>query len=85
MEAFKELFQINFSYVFLSVFSIFIGIKFMVSLFEWGIDKLGLETKWMRAKREEHNLIVQTTQRTWSSPIITTSGSAKSFPTSSMI
>ncbi len=62
MEAFKELFQINFSYVFLSVFSIFIGIKFMVSLFEWGIDKLGLETKWMRAKREEHNLIVQTSQ-----------------------
>ena len=62
MDAIKELFNINFSYVLISVFVILIGIKAVVSLFEWVIDKLGLETKWMRQKREEHELLIQTSQ-----------------------
>jgi len=57
-----ELTKINFSYVLISVFFILIGIKAVVSIFEWVIDKLGLETKWMRQKREEHDLIMQTSQ-----------------------
>jgi hypothetical protein len=57
-----ELTKINFSYVFISVFVILIGIKAVVSIFEWIIEKLGLETKWMRQKREEHELLVQTSQ-----------------------
>ena len=55
-----ELTKINFSYVLISVFIILIGIKSIVSLFEWIINKLGLETKWMRHKREEHELLIQT-------------------------
>lgn len=39
-----------------------IGIKTAVSIFEWGVDKLGLETKWMRKKREERNLLFQTSK-----------------------
>jgi len=62
MEAINELFNINFSYVFISVFVILISIKAIVSIFEWVIDKLGLETRWMRTRREEHNLLVQTSQ-----------------------
>lgn len=62
MEPTKELLNINFSYVLLSVFVILIGIKAVVSIFEWVIDKLGLETKWMRQKREEHELLIQTSQ-----------------------
>lgn len=57
-----ELTKINFSYVFISVFVVLIGIKAVVSIFEWGVDKLGLETKWMRRKREEHELLIQTSQ-----------------------
>lgn len=57
-----ELTKINFSYVFISVFVILIGIKALVSIFEWVIMKLGLETKWMRKKQEEHNLLIQTSQ-----------------------
>ena len=29
---------------------------------EWIISKLGLETKWMRKRREEHELLVKTSQ-----------------------
>lgn len=57
-----ELTKINFSSVFIAVFVILIAVKAIVSIFEWFIDKLGLETKWMRHKREEHELLIQTSQ-----------------------
>ena len=62
MDAIQELLNINFSYVFISVFVILIGIKTIVSLFEWMIDKLGLETKRMRSQKAEHKLLLQTSQ-----------------------
>lgn len=62
MNAIKELTTLDFSFVFVSVFIILIGIKAIVSLFEWFIEKLGLETKGMRKKKEEHNLLIQTSQ-----------------------
>lgn len=58
----NELLNINFSYVLMSVFIILAGIKSIVTIFEWVVDKLGLETKWMRGKREEHDLLLQTSQ-----------------------
>lgn len=57
-----ELTKIDFAYVFIAVFVILIGIKVITSLFEWFVDKLGLETKWMRKKREEHDLLIQTSK-----------------------
>lgn len=57
-----ELTKVNFSSVFIAVFVILIGLKAIVSLFEWIVEKLGLETKWMRQKREEHELLIQTSQ-----------------------
>lgn len=57
-----ELTKLDFSSVFLSVFIILIGTKMAVSLFEWAVDKLGLETKWMRGRREEHELLIRTSQ-----------------------
>ena len=60
MNTIQELFNINFSYVFVSVFAILIGIKAIVSLFEWFIEKLGLETKGIKCKREERELLKQT-------------------------
>lgn len=62
MSEITELTKIDFSYVFIAVFVILIGIKVIISLFEWFIDKLGLETKWMRQKREEHELLIQTSK-----------------------
>lgn len=62
MSEITELTKIDFTYVFIAVFAILFGIKVFVSLFEWFIEKLGLETKWMRKNREEHELIIQTSQ-----------------------
>lgn len=62
MDAILDLTNIDFSSLFISIFVILVGIKAMVSIFEWGIDKLGLETKGMRKSREEHNLLIQTSQ-----------------------
>ena len=59
---FTALTRIDYTSVFISVFIILIGIKAIVSLFEWVIDKLGVETKWMRKQREEHELLIQTSQ-----------------------
>lgn len=55
-----ELTKLDFSSTFISVFCILFGAKAIVSLFEWGINKLGLETKWMRKRREEHELLLNT-------------------------
>lgn len=62
MDEIKELFNINFSYIFISVFVILISTKAIVSLFEWITDKLGLETKFLKQKREEHELLIQTSK-----------------------
>lgn len=62
MDALKDLSGINFSYVFISVFAILAGIKATASIFEWAVGKLGLETKWMRKKREERELLLCTSR-----------------------
>lgn len=62
MDEILELTKVDFSSVFIAVFIILIGIKAVVTLLEWVIDKMGLETKWMRKKREEHELLVRTSQ-----------------------
>ena len=62
METIQELVKINYVYVLASVFTTLIGVKAIVSLFEWVVDKLGLETKWMKRKREEHDLLIKTSE-----------------------
>ncbi|MFG6377328.1 MAG: hypothetical protein K1W19_03260 [Lachnospiraceae bacterium] len=62
MDEILELTKVDFSSIFIAVFVILIGIKAVVTLLEWVIDKMGLETKWMRKKREEHELLVRTSQ-----------------------
>lgn len=60
MEAIKDLTTIDYTSLFIAVFTVLVGLKVSISLFEWFVDKLGLETKWMRKKREEHDLLIQT-------------------------
>ena len=63
MQEITELTKINFSSMFTTVFIVLIGIKAIVSLLEWVIEKLGLETKWLKKKREDHSLLIQTSQK----------------------
>ncbi len=62
MDVITELTTLDFSSIFISVFVILIGIKAVISLFEWFIEKLGIETKWMKRKREDHELLIKTSQ-----------------------
>lgn len=62
MENLQNLLELNFRYVFISVCIILVGLKYLINLFEWFIKKFGLETKTMRKKREEHDLILKTAQ-----------------------
>lgn len=60
MEDIMSLLTIDYSVIFASVLTILIGIQGIATLFEWIIKKLGLETKWMRKRREESELLKQT-------------------------
>ena len=62
MEVIKELTTIDYTSLFIAIFTCLAGLKAIVSVFEWVINKLGLETKWMRKNREEHELLIQTSQ-----------------------
>ncbi|MCI8770198.1 MAG: hypothetical protein HFH73_03470 [Lachnospiraceae bacterium] len=54
--------KINYAQVFISVVTILIGFKAVITILEWIFEKIGLETKWMRKQREEHNLLIKTSQ-----------------------
>ncbi len=60
MDAIAELTNVDFPSVLMAVFTILVGLKAILSCFEWVILKLGLETKWMKKRRKEQYLLVQT-------------------------
>ena len=57
MEEIATLSTIDFRSAFVSVFFILAGLKASVTVLEWGIGKLGIETKWIRKRREERDLM----------------------------
>lgn len=62
MDPIQESLNLNFSYLFVSFFIILFAIKTIISLFEWVFNKFGIETKWMKHKREDHDLLIKTAQ-----------------------
>ena len=62
METIRELTQINYGTLIISVFTILCAFKFVCELLDWFIKRLGLETKKMRQKREEHELLIKTSE-----------------------
>ena len=62
MEEIIKLTELDFSSLFVSVFIILIGLRAVVSAFEWIIEKLGIESKSSRSKKEDHNLLIRTSQ-----------------------
>lgn len=62
MDTINDLIHIDFAYVFVSVFLIAISFQIITKLFDWVIDRFGIETKKMRQKREEHELLIETSK-----------------------
>lgn len=62
MDAIKELTQINYGTLIIAICTILLAFKFMWTLFDWFIKLLGLETRSMRLKREEHELLIKTSE-----------------------
>lgn len=62
MEILTELSKVNFLSYAITTVLIFITFKALVLAFEWIIEFFGIETKWMRKKREEHDLLLKTSQ-----------------------
>lgn len=62
MATIEELFKINLASLSISILTILFALKAVVTILEWTLEKAGLETKWMRAKREEHTLLIQTSE-----------------------
>ena len=62
MQALTELQNINIGVLLASICVVMLAIKYVVELFEWFVKKLGLETKAMRIKREEHDLLIATAE-----------------------
>lgn len=62
MNEILNLTNVNYTSLFVSIITILIGMKATVSVFEWFINKLGLETKWMREKRQNRELLLKTSE-----------------------
>lgn len=63
MKEIQQFTNIDFYSLFISVVAILVAMKALAQLFEWFINKLGLETKWRRQQNEEHSLILQTSEK----------------------
>ena len=61
MDAIENLFNIEWQVVILGVIAALFAFKAIVEIFKWLLfDFLGIETKAMRMKREEHELLLKT-------------------------
>lgn len=62
MEPIKTLVSIDYSYLFTAIIATLIGLKPATSVLEWFVNKCGIETKWMRNRKQEHDLLIKTSQ-----------------------
>lgn len=63
MDELKELLKIDWRYVIISLFILLISVKFIWSLLDWLLfEKLGIETRKMKQKREETALLRDTAE-----------------------
>lgn len=62
MDTINELLKIDFASVFISVCVILFAIKTISSLFEWFLDKTGIETKWTKSRKEEKAMLLKTSK-----------------------
>lgn len=55
-----NLFTIDYVGFFITICTILVGIKAVSALFEWFIEKTGLEIRYFRKQKEEHELLIKT-------------------------
>lgn len=60
MEEIKEFANLDFAMIFCSIFCFIIGFTAMISVIEKLADKLGIELRWKRKQKEEHDLLITT-------------------------
>lgn len=61
MDDFKLLFEIDLAYVFFALIVMLVGVRFVWTLLDWLLfEKLGIETKKMKQRREERELLMNT-------------------------
>lgn len=63
MEAIEQFLSLDFSSTLLSVFIILAGLKGIATLWDWFATKIGLEFSWQRKKHEDHELLINTSQK----------------------
>ena len=62
MDDIKALTEIDYGFLFVTIVGLLLGAKALVSLGEYWIGKLGLETKWSKKKKEEHDMLLANAQ-----------------------
>lgn len=62
MDTIKEFTQLNFSAIFLSLILIGISFQIIMRLLDWIVERFGIETKRTRQRREEHELLIKTSE-----------------------
>ena len=62
MDDIKALTEIDYGFLFVTIVGLLLGAKGLVTLGEYWIGKLGLETKWSKKKKEEHELLLANAQ-----------------------
>lgn len=63
MDELRQLVQIDWWYVIIAIFILLVCVKFIWSLFDWlFVEKLGIETKKMKQRRQESELLRNTTE-----------------------
>lgn len=62
MDAITYLKEIDWFYVVIGVIALLLAYKFVATTFDWFVNKFGLETKRTREKREDHELLIQTSK-----------------------
>lgn len=60
MQEITALTKVDYASLFVAFFTVLIGLKAIAGLFKWIINELGIETKWSKKEREEHDLLMQT-------------------------
>ena len=61
MDSIQQLFEIDWKAFGITIFLVLLGLQTCIKLFQWFLfDLLGIETKSMRLKKQEHELLIET-------------------------
>ena len=60
MDAVERVLEVDFVTLFLGILAVILALKVVVTAFEWVVNKFGIELKYQRKKKEDHNLLIET-------------------------